>query len=162
MAIIIADTSPLQYLFQLGLLDLLRELYGAVMVPEDVRDELLVGRSLGVDVPDPADFAWITLRPTTTHPAIETFEDLGAGERAALSLALELGDVVVILDDAAARAAAATLNISTTGTLGVLLLAKERGLVTSVANVLDALEQRGFRIAPALLTRVLAIAGENA
>jgi len=161
MAIVIADTSPLQYLFQLGLLDLLRELYGTVLVPEAVRDELLVGRSLGVAVPDPADFTWIMLRPTTTHASIESSDDLGAGERAALSLALEIRDAIVILDDAAARAAAATLNIPTTGTLGVLLLAKERRLVMSIANVLDELEQRGFRIAPALLARVLAIAGEN-
>ena len=50
MATVIADTSPLQYLFQLGLLDVLHELYGNVLVPEAVRDELLVGRSLGIDV----------------------------------------------------------------------------------------------------------------
>ena len=56
MAIVIADTSPLQYLFQLGFLDVLHELYGNVLVPEAVRDELLVGRSLGIDVPDPDDF----------------------------------------------------------------------------------------------------------
>lgn len=161
MATVVSDTSPLQYLFQLGLLDLLRELYGTVLVPEAVRDELLVGRPLGVAVPDPADFSWIIIRGTTMHRGIEALDDLGSGERAALSLALEIGDATVILDDAAARAAAATLNIVTTGTLGVLLLAKERGLVTSIGNVLAELEQRGFRMAPALLARVLAIAGEN-
>jgi hypothetical protein len=159
MAIVIADTSPLQYLFQIGLLDVLRELYGNVLVPEAVRDELLVGRSLGLDVPDPADFPWITLRSTTTHANVAPLE-LGSGETAALSLALEVADPIVVLDDAAARAAAATLNIPSTGTLGVLLLAKERGIVTSMASVITQLEQRGFRIAPAVIARVLAIAGE--
>jgi len=88
------------------------------------------------------------LRPTTTHASIESSDDLGAGERAALSLAFEIRDAIVILDDAAARAAAATLNIPTTGTLGVLLLAKERRLVMSIANVLDELEQRDSESPP--------------
>lgn len=159
MAIVIADTSPLQYLFQLGLLDVLHELYGNVLVPEAVRDELLVGRSLGIDVPDPDDFPWITLRSTTTHASVAPLE-LGAGETAALSLALDIVDPIVVFDDAAARTAAATLNIPSTGTLGVLLLAKERRLVISMASVITKLEQRGFRIAPAVIARVLAIAGE--
>lgn len=110
MALVIADTSPLQYLFQLGLLDVLRELYGTILVPDAVRDELLVGRSRGLSVPDPGDFSWITLCPTSTHAGVEPF-DLGAGERAVLSLALDRPNAIVVLDDAAARAAAATLNI---------------------------------------------------
>jgi hypothetical protein len=159
MAIVIADTSPLQYLFQLGRLDVLRALYGNVLVPEAVRAELLVGRSLGLAVPDPADLPWITLRSTATHPNVAPL-DLGAGETAALSLALDVVDAIVVLDDAAARTAAATLHIPTTGTLGVLLLAKERGLVTSLASVITQLEQLGFRIAPAVIARVLALADE--
>ena len=99
------------------------------------------------------------LRSTTTHASVASLE-LGAGETAALSLALDIVDPIVVLDDAAARTAAATLNIPSTGTLGVLLLAKERGLVTSMASVITQLEQRGFRIAPAVIARVLAIAGE--
>lgn len=86
MAIVIADTSPLQYLFQVGLIDLLQGLFGAVHVPEAVRDELRVGRLLGVDVPEPADYSWMPIRATTRAAALERF-DLGPGEHAALSLA---------------------------------------------------------------------------
>jgi len=50
MATVIADTSPLQYLFQVGLVELLRDLFGTVHVPVAVRDELQVGRCLGFDV----------------------------------------------------------------------------------------------------------------
>lgn len=131
MAAIIADTSPLQYLFQVGLIDLLRDLFGSVQVPEAVRDELQVGRGLGIDVPDPANYSWMLVRPTTRAPALDHFE-LGPGEHAALSLALSLGEGLVLLDDAAARTAASALNVSTTGTLGLLLLAKERGLIVAV------------------------------
>ena len=69
MAIVIADTSPLQYLFQVGLLDLLQRLFGTVQVPEAVRDELQIGRSLGFNVPDLAILPWMLIRSTTVPPA---------------------------------------------------------------------------------------------
>jgi hypothetical protein len=159
MATVIADTSPLQYLFQVGLVELLQDLFETVHVPEAVRDELQVGRSLGFDVPDPADYAWMTVRSTTRAPALERF-DLGPGEHAALSLALELGEGLVLLDDAAARAAANALKLSTTGTLGILLLAKERGLIVAVAPVLAELARHGFRVTEAVRSRILQLASE--
>jgi predicted nucleic acid-binding protein len=159
MAIVIADTSPLQYLFQVGLFDLLQQLFETVHVPEAVRDELRVGRSLGFDVPDPTSYSWISVRSATQARALDPF-GLGPGERAALSLALELGGGLVLLDDAAGRRAASALAISTTGTLGVLLLAKERGLITLVAPVLAELERRGFRITDAVRRRILQLSSE--
>lgn len=137
----------------------MRDLFGVVHVPVTVRDELQVGRSLGFNVPDPADHPWMSVRPTTRAPALERF-DLGPGEHAALSLVLELGEGLVLLDDAAARAAANELQLSTTGTLGILLLAKERGLIVEVAPVLEELQRRGFRITTAVRSRVLQMAGE--
>ena len=159
MATVIADTSPLQYLFQVGLLELLRDLFETVHVPVAVRDELQVGRSLGFDVPDPAAHPWMSVRPTTRAPALERFE-LGPGEHAALSLVLERGEGLVLLDDAAARRVANELQLSTTGTLGILLLAKERGLIVTVAPVLEELGRCGFRITDAVRSRVLQMAGE--
>ena len=159
MAIVIADTSPLQYLFQVGLIDLLEGLFAAVQVPEAVRDELRVGRSLGFDVPDPAEFPWMLVRPTQPVPAVDRFE-LGAGERAALTLALESHDSLVVLDDGAARAAAKQLGLSTTGTLGLLPLGKEHRLVAAVAPVIARLEQHGFRITEAVRRHILQLAGE--
>ena len=160
MAIVIADTSPLQYLFQVGLLNVLQNLFGTVWVPEAVRDELQVGRSLGFEVPDPAAFPWMLVRPATGGVAIDRLE-LGAGERAALALALEACESLVLLDDAAARAAAKQLGLSTTGTLGLLLLAKEQHLLASVAPNITSLEDRGFRITEAVRRQVLQLAGES-
>ena len=115
-------------------------------------------RSLGFEVPDPAVFSWMRVRSISVVPAVDRFE-LGAGERAAL--ALESSESLVLLDDAAARTAAKQLGLSTTGTLGILLLAKERGLVTAVVPVLTSLGQRGFRVAEAVRLRVLQLAGER-
>src|SRR5215510_14888108 len=105
MAIVIADTSPLQYLFQVGLLDILERLFAAVQVPDAVRDELEAGRSRGFDVPDPAAFPWMQVTTTTHLPPIQRPE-LGSGERAALALALQSSASLVLLDDGAARAVA--------------------------------------------------------
>lgn len=159
MRIVIADTSPLQYLFQVGLIELLRGLFGTVQVPDVVRDELRVGRRLGFDVPDPDEFPWMMIRSPPVQAAVEHFE-LGAGERAALALALEMGNCLVLLDDAAARIVAKQIGVSTTGTLGILLLAKERGILPAVAPVLASLQQRGFRVAEAVRLRVLDLAKE--
>lgn len=134
-------------------------LFGTVQIPDVVREELRVGRELGFEVPDPAEFSWMMIRSAPVEAAVERFE-LGAGERAALALALEIADCLVLLDDAAARVVAKQLGVSTTGTLGVLLLAKERGLVPEVAPVLARLQQRGFRVTEAVRVRVLELAKE--
>lgn len=159
MAIVIADTSPLQYLFQVDLLHLLQDLFESVLVPDAVRDELQVGRSLGYDVPDLAVLPWIFGRPAL-EPSVANQFDLGAGERAVLALALELGEALVVLDDAAARAAAKQLGLTTTGTLGILLLAKEQHLIAAVVPVITKLEARGFRVTEPVRRRITELAGE--
>jgi predicted nucleic acid-binding protein len=96
---------------------------------------------------------------TTTAPAVDV-SALGPGERAALGLAVETPDSLLLLDDAAARAAAAQLGVSTTGTLGLLLVAKAQQLITEVAPVIAKLEERGFRVTEAVRRRILQLAGE--
>jgi predicted nucleic acid-binding protein len=59
--LVIADTSPLQYLFQVGRIDLLPSLYGQISIPEAVDRELAEGRARGVSVPDPAAYSWIVV-----------------------------------------------------------------------------------------------------
>ena len=109
MAIVVADTSPLQYLFQVGLFHLFRDLYETVLVPKEVREELQVGRSLGYHVPDLTAFPWIVERSALDTSAVDKF-DLGPGEQGVLALALEFDGALVVLDDAAARAAAEQLG----------------------------------------------------
>ena len=86
--------------------------------------------------------------------------DLGAGEREVLALGTETSDSIVILDDALARQYARLLNLTLTGTLGVLLKAKEAGLLPAVAPVLDRLRQLRFRMDPETRQAVLKLAGE--
>ena len=79
MAEVICNTSPLQYLHQLGHLDLLPQLTGPVVVPTAVATELAEGHKLGVDVPDPEALPWITLRAPRSHAVLPLMTDLGPG-----------------------------------------------------------------------------------
>ena len=158
---IISNTSPLQYLHQLGLLDLLRQLVNRVTVPEAVVEELEAGRALGYDLPDVASLGWVTIRaPATPSPMFSP--DLGRGETDVLRLAIELsvGEAFVIIDDAKAREEAGRLGLKFTGTLGVLLDAKRAGLISAVGPHLDRLDALGFRLAQSTRAAVLKLAGE--
>ncbi|MEQ8957799.1 MAG: hypothetical protein RLP02_07755 [Coleofasciculus sp. C2-GNP5-27] len=60
---VITDTSPIQYLYQTNLLNLLPSLYNQIIMPQGVAEELAQGRSLGVALPEPGLLSWITIRP---------------------------------------------------------------------------------------------------
>ncbi|WP_295426671.1 DUF3368 domain-containing protein, partial [uncultured Thiodictyon sp.] len=157
---VICNTSPLQYLHQIGQLDLLPRLVGRVIVPTTVAEELSDGRRLGCDLPVPEDLAWIDLRPPPHVRLLRLVAALGPGETGVLALALDCRDPVVILDDALARRHASLLGLRLTGTLGILLDAKRAGLIASVTPLIDELQRRGFRLSHPTRCAVLRAAGE--
>ena len=158
---VICNTSPLQYLHQLGLIHVLPALVNTIVVPPAVIEELAVGRLRGVDVPDAASFVWVSVRIPKGVTALRLVSDLGPGEAEALMLALESADPLLIIDDALARQKAAALRLPVKGTLGLLLDAKKRGLVDAVKPCLDALQVLRFRVSPATRCAVLALANEK-
>jgi predicted nucleic acid-binding protein len=158
---IICNISPWQYLYQVELLHLLPALAGQVIVPPAVVDELAAGRALGLNLPEPAALSWVTVRRPVSSPALPLINDLGPGETEVLMLALESPQAVVVLDDALARQVAATLGLSFTGTLGLLLDAKKANLIPLVRPVLDQLQALRFRLAPHTRAAILKLAGEE-
>ena len=113
---IISNTSPLQYLHQLGVLDVLPKLVTTVTVPPAVQDELTAGRKLDLNLPDLNSLDWIIVRRPSSSAALPMVTDLGAGEREVLALALETPDSVCVLDDALARQIASASQLRITGT----------------------------------------------
>ncbi len=155
----VADTSPLQYLHQLGLLDLLPRLYSRIVVPPAVVDELKAGLAGGYQVPRIEPFAWIEIREPPTGISLPA-ADLGHGEREVLALCVAFPGSTAILDDGHARYHAGTLGIRVTGTIGVLLKAKELGFVAEIEPLLDRLTGLGFHLALSTRQAVLRIANE--
>lgn len=161
---IICNTSPLQYLRQLGVLDIIRALVGRLVVrlvvPPAVVEELAEGGARGVPLPDLSALDWISVRTPISHCGAPLVTDLGAGETQVLMLAIETPDAVVVLDDALARQLAEALGVRLIGTLGLLLEAKRAGPLPVVGPLLDRLQALRFHLAPHTRAAVLKLAGE--
>jgi uncharacterized protein len=159
---LICNTSPLQYLHQLGLIELLHAIAPRVIVPRAVLIELEAGKLAGIDEPSPELISWISILDAEPSAAPRWTENLGAGESEVLSLTLATPQAVAILDDRLARRVAARLGLKFTGTLGILLDGKRLGRVAAIAPLLDQLRNLGFRVSPRACNAVLKAAGENA
>ena len=145
---VLVNTSPLIALGRIERIDLLRDLYKQVVCPRSVVDEIEAGVHKG-HAPAMTLPPWVTVDP---DPAGMTFRrELGAGESAVLSLALATKADLVVLDDLQARLVAAELNLRTTGTLGILVAAQQRGLIPNVRDEARKLQAAGFRIHPTLM-----------
>lgn len=156
---VLSNTLPLYYLNRLGLLELLRTLYGEILVPLGVQNELEAGAALGLDVPDLPNLEWVDLRQVDVPDALRLVTDLGRGEAEVLALALAHPGCLVILDERLARQIAELNGIRVTGTAGVLLRAKAEGHLDA-APLVDQLDALGFRLTAAVRERILRLAGE--
>ncbi len=155
MKVVVADTSPLNYLVLIGEVDVLMRLYGEVLIPDIVIQELR-----DPDAP-PEIVRWASRLPSwisvqATPVSSERLDRLDAGERAAILLAeAQTSPVLLLIDDADGRAEAERRRIPTTGTLGILRAAAIRGL-TDLPKALTLLTATNFRCASALLDGLLA------
>ena len=157
---VIVNTSPLQYLFQLNLLEFLPSLYGHVIVPEAVVLELYRGRERGCLLPNVEKLAWVTVKQPRHPVLLPLASGLGVGESAVLALAREIPGAVAVLDDKRARRYARLLGVRLTGTLGILLKAKHAGKLAALYPVMEQLEKLGFRFHHDTRNAILKLAGE--
>ena len=158
---VICNTSPLQYLHQVELLHLMPALFESVQVPSAVVAELAEGRRQGVNLPELAGLPWVTVRSVRDRTLLPLVTSLGSGEKEVLALGLEAPDHLLVLDDRAARRYAIAVGLELTGTVGILLLAKERRLLDAVRPALDRLQRLRFRLSAATYRRVLDFGGEE-
>ena len=151
--IVVADTSPLNYVVQLDLIEELRVIYGHIVLPSAVRQEMLHPKApesvcrWAASLPD-----WVELkRPSALDPTLSLA--LGAGEREAISLALELHPSILLIDDLRGRIAAAERSIPVTGTLTVLMQAALLAHLDFDLK-LEELRQLGFRASEPVVERI--------
>jgi predicted nucleic acid-binding protein len=159
--IAISNTSLPQYLHQAGHLDLLRMLFGHIVVPQAVAAEIARGRALGLDLPELSSLPWVRLEQDAGGLLATGLEDLGAGEAEVISLAKATPGALAILDDLRAREIADALGVPKCGTAGVLIRAKRLGILPRVASVLDVLVQKGYWLSARDREIVLRAAGEH-
>lgn len=160
--IVVADAGPIIHLSLLGHLDLLPALFGKVVVPRRVYQEVV---QAGQGLPGSSELqaaAWVELdeRDLRTGVSRLLLSHLDAGEADALALASEIMADLVLSDDRQARIAAGRLGLRVQGTLGVLLEARRRGRIQILAPLLSDLRLAGVWLSDALIEQVLRSAGE--
>ena len=156
--IVVADTSPLNYLILIGHIEILRQIYGEVVIPPAVQDELLAPEAptpvkLWMSHPPP----WLEIRTpnrinTLLHPSLDD------GEREAIALA-QMGGVgsLLLIDELLGRREATRLGLEVIGTLGILYRAHERGLL-NLHEAIERLRATSFKVSDALLRRFIDLA----
>jgi len=143
--IVIADTSPLNYLIRLGYPHVLQEVFGRVLVPQAVLIEMQHSEA-PTEVRSWASAPPAWLERTTVLQFDESLPaELGAGEREAISLALELHADLLLIDERAGRQEAEARNIEVAGTLAVLLKASILGYL-EFSETIQQLRKLGFRV----------------
>jgi len=129
MRLVVADTSPIFYLLSIGHIDLLPQLFGKVFVGDAVHKELCHPAAPAVVRDWAAGLtAWVEVKPVEAIDDTD-LQPLGAGERAAITLALSLHADLILIDERKGTTVALRKGFDVSGTLGVLSLAAQRGLV---------------------------------
>jgi predicted nucleic acid-binding protein len=157
----ISNTSPLFYLYRIDALEWLPRLFAAVSVPDAVAAELKEGQRKGYDVPDLGAYTWVHGLNPRCMPSEWLTRDLGAGELAAIALALENPDHILLLDDRLARQVAQAAGLEVWGTLRIILEAKQQGITDRVDVWIDRLRASGMWISEDIERRILALARES-
>ena len=160
MQLVIADTSPINYLVLIGHIDVLSSLFEKVTLPSVVRDEL-------DDAPPPVRLwiasppPWVEVRTTTNSHRDASLRNLDAGEEDAIALAVELHADVLLMDDREGVLAARSKGLTVTGTLGILGLAAQHGLL-DLAEAFDRIKRTNFRYRQDIMDALLAEASGQA
>jgi predicted nucleic acid-binding protein len=148
--IVISDTRCRIILEKLNALSLLHQLYPQVITTPQVQHEF------GADLPD-----WITIQVPQDTALVEAFkESVDPGEASAIALAIEIDNAMLIIDDRKGRILAGRMELPFVGSMGLLLKAKEHGLIPLIRPYIDRTLQTDFRISKILIEYVLQQAGE--
>jgi predicted nucleic acid-binding protein len=159
--VVVADTSPINYLILTGDVAVLPVLFGRIILPTVVRDELartkapLTVREWLANPP-----AWLDVRPSS-QTGDASMADLDDGERSAILLAIELHADLLLIDERRAAKTARSKGFRVAGTLAILGMAARRDLL-SLSDAIDRLKRTSFHYRQEILDQFLADQGGKA
>ena len=160
---VVTNSTPLIALSKINRLELLREVYSSIYIPEEVYTEVVVN---GIGKPGAAEVEaadWIFCQTVKDKNQVfilhnQTLIDLG--ECGTIVLAQEIGAERIIIDDRVAREVAIAKGLPVIGTVGVLRVAKTLHIIPAVRPILDDLRSHGTRISDRLYHQILTTEGE--
>jgi hypothetical protein len=162
MTKVICNASPLINLARIRKLPLLHDLYGELTIPQAVWQEVVVDGHGQPGADDVARATWISVQTVANSTLVQALrQELDAGEAEAIALTLEIQEPLLLMDERLGRETAKHLNIPYIGLVGILVLAKKKGLIPATKPFLDKLRDvAGFRVSERLYMRVLRDEGE--
>ena len=161
--IIVSNTTPIISLAKAGILDLLGSLFGEILITQGVFDELTANTNFTTGANIIRECKFLTIRNAENEFAVKLLQkqlNLDLGESESIVLAEYLNCDLLIIDERKARRIAKDMGLRITGTLGLLLEAKTRGIIESIKPILDTMLDNGIRISDTLYKEILYKSGE--
>lgn len=160
---IVSNTSPLSNLAVIGELDLLQQIYPKILVPPVVQSELMQFSEIQPAIATRLATGWLEVQAAQDLQLVSALEQtLDPGEAAAIALATELKADRLLIDERLGRRIAMQRGLKVRGILGIIVNAKNQGLLPAAKPLLDRLiNEAGFRVSQALYERTLQKAGES-
>lgn len=160
--IVVSNTTPLIGLATIEQFDLLHQLFNKIYIPEMVYQEAVVkGREFGGAKREVSIATWIEVVAVQDRLAVEVLlDDLDAGEAETIVLARELNADWVLMDEKKGRRKLSELKLNKVGTIGILLKAKNAGLISQIRPDLERLRTQGFSLSQSVIDAVLQQANE--
>ncbi|OUC15696.1 MAG: hypothetical protein B0A82_05355 [Alkalinema sp. CACIAM 70d] len=160
--IIVSNTSPISNLIIIGEIALLQQIYPKVLIPPSVHAELTRLPILQPTILSLLGIGWLEIQAPTNLQILQLLnQTLDPGEAEAIALAIELSADRLLIDERLGRNVATSYGLKLRGLVGILINAKQQGLLPVLKPILDRLiNQAGFRVSQALYDRTLKEVGE--
>lgn len=156
---VVSNTTPIISLLKIDKLEIFKNLYDEIMIPEEVFNEIEAGKHKEFYV-DLTKIKWIKIKKIKDNDALSYFLDLDKGEAEAIVLAKEQKADLIILDESLGRFHAKHTGLKVTGTIGLLLKAKQLGLIPEIKPLLLELKSKNVWFGANFLANVLKFADE--
>lgn len=161
--IVISDTTPLISLIKIGSLDILEKMYQEIIIPKAVYDELVINIDYQNEIEMIQKSVFIQTKIVEESLSVSLLQrqlKLDLGESEAIVLANSINADLIIIDERKARRIAKDIGLNVTGTLGILVQAKQSGLIKKLKPLLDKLIESNIRISKELYEEILKLANE--
>lgn len=158
---VVSDTGPIIALAMIDRLKILRSIFEEILVPEEVHSEILEGGKSGMGIRTYQEASWIQRRSSSSPVDALLRSALGEGEAAVIRQSRQMEAEYVLIDERKARKIArGVYGLNVTGSAGILVEAKDRGLVENVGEELERMKDRGYWIHDSIVSAAVKAAGE--
>jgi len=159
--VVVSNTTPIITLSLIGKLHLMKDLYGEILIPPAVYAEILVGGTRRIGIAELQAAEWIRVQPLVDARRALLLPDLDLGEAEAITLAMDVNADLLVIDERLGRRHAQRVGLLLTGSLGILLKAKELGKLSQIGPLIEDLRAKGIRLSDGLVKQALTLANER-